>query len=262
MGALHEGHLSLIRRSVGENPFTVVSVFVNPTQFGDPSDLGGYPRNLDRDVALATGAGADLIFAPAVDDVYPSGFATSVEVRGLSERWEGAARPDHFRGVSTVVTILLALMRPARTYFGEKDYQQLLIIHRLHHDLGLPGGIVACPTVRDEDGLALSSRNQRLTPEARRQALALPRALAKMRQLADGGEQSAEEILVAGIDEISTAPEVAIEYLAVVDGLTLEPITTLQPGARALVAVRVGGIRLIDNVPLIGATASRRSESS
>jgi pantoate--beta-alanine ligase len=251
MGALHEGHLALIRRAAAENGRTVVSIFVNPTQFNNQADLARYPRELGRDTKLAAMAGADLIFAPAVTEVYPPGFATAVEVAELTSRWEGEARPGHFRGVATVVTILLNLVRPSRAYFGEKDYQQLRLIERLHADLALPGEIVGCPTVRDADGLALSSRNQRLSPEARRQALALPRSLARMRSLAECGEQSAALLEAVGLAELRTEPEVTVDYLAVVDGQTLEPIATLASGALALAAISAGGVRLIDNVALM-----------
>ena len=167
MGALHAGHLSLISRSASENPLTVVSVFVNPTQFTNPEDLAHYPRDLETDVALARQAGADLIFAPTVEAIYPPGFDTTVEVGHLSDRWEGASRPGHLRAVATVVTILLNLAQPTRAYFGEKDFQQLQVVRQIHRDLALPGEIVGCPTVRDEDGLALSSRNVQLSRDER-----------------------------------------------------------------------------------------------
>lgn len=251
LGALHAGHLALIRRSAAENARTVVSVFLNPTQFGDAADVAGYPRDGERDAALAAEAGADLIFAPPVEAIYPPGFATAVEVAGLAERWEGAARPGHFRGVATVVAILLNLVRPARAYFGEKDYQQLLVVRRLHADLALPGKIVGCPTVRDADGVALSSRNARLSPAARRSAAAIPRALTRMAELADGGEGDVGRLVGAGLGELGAVPGLAVEYLAVGDGETLDPLSALAAGARALVAVRLGGVRLIDNRELV-----------
>jgi pantoate--beta-alanine ligase len=251
MGALHEGHLALIRRAAAENARTVVSVFVNPTQFDDPADLGRYPRNLAADAALAAGAGADVVFAPAPETVYPVGFATAVEVAGLTEPWEGAARPGHFRGVATVVAILLNAVRPARAYFGEKDFQQLVVVRRLHRDLRLPGEIVGCPTVRDADGLALSSRNARLTPAERERALAVPRALFRMAELAHAGEPAAASLLAAGRAELSAVSAVEVQYLAVVDPESLEPVDRVGPGARALIAVRVGDVRLIDNVELM-----------
>lgn len=246
MGALHDGHLALIERSVAENPLTVVSVFVNPAQFNDPGDLERYPRDLERDTALIASAGADLLFAPPVSEIYPPGFDTTVRVGDLAGRWEGVHRPGHFRGVATVVTILLNLVRPARAYFGEKDYQQLQVIRRMHADLALPGEIVGCPTVREADGLALSSRNVRLSPEARRTARAIPRALAAVVAAAEAGETDARRLEAIGRAELH-APDIEVDYLAVVDGETLAPIARLNPGSRLLVAAEVGGVRLIDN---------------
>lgn len=260
MGALHEGHLALIRRSAEENGRTVVSVFVNPGQFDDPAELAGYPRDVERDAALAAEAGADLVFAPAASEVYPPGFATTVEVGGLGERWEGALRPGHFRTVATVVARLLGLVRPARAYFGEKDFQQLQIVRRLHADLALPGEIVGCPTVRDADGLALSSRNARLSPAARAAAAAIPRALTRLATMAAGGERDAERLIAIGRGVLAGAPGVALDYLAVVDGTTLEPLPTLVEGSRALCAARLGGVRLIDNVALPAGAGHRAVE--
>lgn len=250
MGALHDGHLALIRRSAAENARTVVSVFVNPGQFDDPNDLAAYPRDLARDAALARSAGADLVFAPPVDEVYPPGFATAVEVAGLSERWEGAARPGHFRAVATVVARLLGVVRPARAYFGEKDYQQLLVIRRLHADLGLVGAIVGCPTIRDTDGLPLSSRNARLSADDRRRAAAVPRALFRMADLVAAGETVASNLVNAGERVLLAEQGPRIEYLAVVDEATLAPTAFAVPGSRALIAVRIGDVRVIDNVAL------------
>jgi pantoate--beta-alanine ligase len=257
MGALHEGHLSLIRRSAAENRRTVVSVFVNPTQFTDPADLARYPRDLAADTALATAAGADLIFAPGTEEIYPLGFATAVEVGGLGDRWEGEFRPGHFRGVVTVVTILLNAVRPAAAYFGEKDYQQLTIVRRLHRDLHLPGRIVGCPTIRDADGLALSSRNARLTSAQRARAAAVPRALFRMASLAASGERNATSLIDAGRAELDAVPDIAVDYLAVVEPRTLEPLVTVVSDARVLVAVRLGEIRLIDNVALLDSEGGR-----
>jgi len=256
MGALHAGHLALIRRAAAENPVVVVSVFVNPGQFNDPADLARYPRDLGRDAALAAAAGADLVFAPDVGAIYPPGFATAVEVAGLADRWEGAARPGHFRAVATVVTRLLGLVRPARAYFGEKDYQQLQIVRRLHADLALPGEIVGCPTVRDLDGLPLSSRNGRLAADARRRAAVVPRALERMADLAAAGEGDAACLVAAGRAVLDAEPAAAVDYLAVVDPATLDPVPRVGDGARALLAVRLGGVHLLDNVALgPGATA-------
>jgi pantoate--beta-alanine ligase len=250
LGALHAGHEALIRQAAAENARTVVSIFVNPTQFQNPADLARYPRDLGHDAELAAGSGADLIFAPDVGEMYPPGADTTVEVGSLTHPWEGASRPGHFRGVATVVTILLNLVHPARSYFGEKDYQQLRVVQRLHADLALPGTIVACPTVREPDGLALSSRNARLSVAGRWQAAAVPRTLRQMRDQVAAGTHDAEELLRAGRNELQQAPDLSVDYLAVVDGDTLEPIPTVVPGARALVAVVLDGVRLIDNVAL------------
>jgi pantoate--beta-alanine ligase len=250
MGALHAGHLSLIRRSAAENDRTVVSVFVNPTQFSDPIDLARYPRDLAGDAAQAAAAGADLIFAPPPEIVYPSGFTTTVDVAGLTERWEGEFRPGHFRGVATVVAILLNAVRPAVAYFGEKDYQQLAVVRRLHRDLMLPGRIAGCPTVRDDDGLALSSRNVRLTPEQRAHATAVPRTLFRIAARVESGERDVASLIDDGRSVLAEVHDLSVDYLAIVDPTTLEPIATVAPGSRALVAVRLGEVRLIDNVEL------------
>lgn len=251
MGALHEGHLALIRRSAAENPLTVVTVFVNPTQFGSPRDLALYPRTLSRDAELAFPAGADLVYAPDVETVYPPGFATAVDVGRVSARWEGEHRPGHFHGVATVVAILINTVRPGRAYFGEKDYQQLQVIRQLVKDLHLPGEIVPCATIRDADGLALSSRNARLNPEQRRIAAIIPQALFRMRELATDGEAEVRGALAAGRTILDAAPELTTEYLAIVHPATLEPVPSLMPGARAILAVRLGDVRLIDNLELL-----------
>jgi pantoate--beta-alanine ligase len=248
MGALHEGHLSLIRRSAAENERTVVSIFVNPTQFSDPKDLERYPRDLDHDVDLAIQAGADIVFTPSVETIYPSSFSTTVEVGELSRRWEGEFRPGHFKGVATVVTILLNAVMPARSYFGEKDYQQLTVIRRMHRDLRLPGEIIGCPTVRDADGLALSSRNIRLSPVERAKAAAIPRSLFRIAELVKDGITDVDDLINAGIQELKSTSDMAIDYLAIVDPDTLEPLQFIIPNARALIAVRLGQMRLIDNL--------------
>jgi pantoate--beta-alanine ligase len=260
LGALHPGHHALIARSARENERTVVSIFVNPTQFQDPADLARYPRDLDADVRLAADAGADLIFAPRIEEIYPPGAATKVEVDALAARWEAASRPGHFRGVATVVTILLNLVQPARAYFGEKDYQQLQIVRRLHTDLALPGAIIGCPTVREADGLALSSRNVRLNATAREQAAVIPRALTLMARLAETGERDADVIIATGFAELKRTPELSVDYLAVVDGASLEPLTTVIPGARALFAGVLAGVRLIDNVELLPPVVAKRED--
>ena len=250
MGALHEGHLSLIRRAAGENDLVVVSVFVNPAQFDDPADLERYPRTLDQDIELVTGAGATTIYAPDAETMYPGGFATRVHVPGVTEHWEGESRPGHFDGVATVVTILLNQIRADRAYFGEKDWQQLAMIRRLHADLALPGTIVACPIVRDADGLAMSSRNGRLSDEERAAAKVLPRALTAMREMAQAGETDALKLALMGAIIIRREQEVTLDYLQVVDPVTLEPVDPVQPGSRAIVAATVGSTRLIDTMML------------
>ena len=250
LGALHAGHQALIRQAAAENGRVVVSVFLNPTQFSNPEDLSRYPRDLARDVALSVEVGANLIYAPTVAEVYPAGDATTVHVAGLTDRWEGAARPGHFAGVATVVTKLLNHVRPARAYFGEKDFQQLQIVRRLHADLALPGEIVGWPTVREPDGLAHSSRNTRLSLDGRRSAVALPRALRAMAALART-EDDAAALVAAGEAVLREATGVHLDYLAVVDPATLAPVPRLVPGARAIVAAEVGEVRLIDNVELV-----------
>ncbi len=250
MGALHEGHLSLIRAAAEECDVAVVSLFVNPAQFNDRSDLERYPRSEARDARLAAEAGADLLFVPSVEDVYPAGFATSVEVLGVSERLEGASRgARHFRGVATVVTKLLCMAMPDIAYFGQKDAQQVVVIGRLVADLNLPVRIRSLPTVREADGLAMSSRNALLTPEQRRQALALPAALAAAERLASQGERSARALLDVSLGQMADAG-VQVEYVALVDPVSLEAVEVLRGEALLAIAVRVGAVRLIDNVVL------------
>ena len=251
MGALHVRHLALIRQAADENELVVVSIFVNPTQFNDPADLERYPRSLERDTALAGTAGAQVIYAPAVETVYPPGFATGVHIVGLTESWEGESRPGHFDGVATVVCILLNQVRPDRSYFGEKDFQQLAMVRRMHRDLALPGKIVPCPTVREPDGLAMSSRNVRLDPEDRAAAPSLNRALDAMRQAAGAGERSALKLGIAGAVIVRREPRIDLDYLQIVDPDTLEPLDVVTPSARAIVAATIGGVRLIDNLALL-----------
>ncbi len=251
MGALHEGHLSLIRRAADENGLVLVSVFVNPAQFNDPADLERYPRTLETDTELAASAGADLIYAPAVETIYPPGFATGVHVAHVTDLWEGESRPGHFDGVATVVSILLNQVRPDRSYFGEKDFQQLAMIRRMHRDLALPGEIVTCPTVREPDGLAMSSRNARLGSEARAAAPVLYEALGAMQEAVGAGERSALKVAILGAVLVKRSPAVELDYLQVVEPVTLDPVEVVLPGSRAIVAATIGGVRLIDNVELI-----------
>jgi len=256
MGALHEGHLSLIRHARRQCDVVVVSLFVNPAQFNEHADLERYPRSEQRDAELAEAAGADVLFAPSVEEVYPDGFATAVEVLGISERLEGAARgAEHFRGVATVVTKLLCMALPDVAYFGQKDAQQVLVIRRLAADLNLPVQIETCPTVREPDGLAMSSRNALLATAERERAAALSRALRDAGELADAGERSAAVLLAAARAALS-AQELVPEYVALVDPATLEPIEELDSSALLALAVRIGEVRLIDNALLGTAAAS------
>lgn len=251
MGALHTGHAALIARAAVENDVVVVSIFVNPTQFNDPADLAKYPRTLERDLAVATEAGATHVYAPEAATIYPEGFATTIHVSGVTELWEGESRPGHFDGVATVVSILLNQVRSDRSYFGEKDFQQLAMVKRLHRDLALPGEIVPCPIVRELDGLALSSRNVRLSDHGRVIAPMLHEVLTVMASAAAEGERSVIRLVIAGAVLIKRAPEIDLEYLNIVDPLTLEPLDEVTPGCRAIVAATIDGVRLIDNLVLL-----------
>jgi len=252
MGALHAGHCSLVTRAAAECDVVVVTVFVNPLQFGDPEDIANYPRTLDADVELAGIAGAGIVFAPPVSEMYP-GFpapvATTVSVAGLGDQWEGASRPGHFDGVSTVVAKLFAMAGRCRAFFGEKDFQQLAVVRRMVRDLSLPVEIVGCPTVRDDDGLALSSRNVRLSPDHRRAALALSRALRAGAGAVTAGAAPAE-IEATMAEVVATEPAVSLDYAALVraDDLKRPPSVRPDSSVRLIVAAIVGGVRLIDNL--------------
>lgn len=247
MGAFHEGHLSLMRRARQNCQVVVVSLFVNPTQFNDPSDLAGYPRDPDRDAALAAEIGVDCLFAPSPEEVYPRGFATNVSVGGLTERLEGAHRGRaHFDGVTTVVTKLFNIVGPDVAYFGQKDAQQTLVIRRLVRDLDLPVRIEVCPTVREPDGLALSSRNAHLSAADRARAAGLHRALAAVQQAVDAGERDPDAARAHALTELEAA-QIEPEYLELVSADTLSPVRGLDGDVLALIAARVGGTRLIDN---------------
>ena len=250
MGALHAGHLSLLRRCRAESDLAVMTLFVNPLQFDRKDDLARYPRDQDRDARLAREAGVDVIYTPTPEAMYPAGYATYVTVEGLADRWEGATRPGHFRGVATVCTKLFTACRPHRAYFGQKDYQQTLVMRRLVTDLDLGLELVVLPTVREADGLALSSRNVLLTPEARRQAVTISRALTAAQAAVEGGERDAERLRETIEAQIRTAPLAEIEYVAVCDPDTLVSLTRLAPRGVALVAARFGPVRLIDNILL------------
>jgi pantoate--beta-alanine ligase len=250
MGALHEGHLSLIARARTDCDVVVVSLFVNPAQFNEHADLDRYPRQEQRDRELADAAGADLLFAPATEEVYPAGFSTSVEVLGLTDRLEGVVRgASHFRGVTTVVTKLLNIVSPNVAYFGQKDAQQVIVIRRMVKDLNINVRIEACPTVREADGLAMSSRNAHLSGEERARALAMPSALAAAAAVVTEGERSADA-LIAAAREAMSAFDVEPEYIALVRPDTLDPVSRLEQPALFAIAARIGETRLIDNVIL------------
>lgn len=253
MGAFHEGHLSLMRAARGECDVVVVSLFVNPTQFGEAADLATYPRDERRDLALAAREDVDIVFAPSAAEIYPDGFATTVTVAGVTEPLEGAQRGrEHFDGVTTVVAKLFNIVGPDAAYFGQKDAQQAVVIRRMVADLNIPVQITVCPTVRDPDGLALSSRNARLSDDGRRRATALHRGLERAVALAGAGECDAAAILTRARTELHDAG-IEPEYFELVDSETLLPITTLNGRpAIAVVAARVGETRLIDNEPLPG----------
>lgn len=250
MGALHEGHLSLIRRCRAENDVVIMSLFVNPTQFHRRDDLEKYPRDLEGDSRMARAAGVDIIFAPSVAAMYPDGYLTYVTVEHLTQRWEGASRPGHFRGVATICTKLFAICRPHRAYFGQKDYQQSLVIRRLVADLNLGFEIVVLPTVREPDGLALSSRNVLLRPEERQQARVLSQALFRAQETVRSGERDAG-LLAATIEaHIRSAPLAMLDYVGVCDAGTLDPLREITGRAVAVVAASFRSTRLIDNVLL------------
>ena len=248
MGALHAGHVALVTEAKRHAGRVIASIFVNPTQFGPTEDFSRYPRRAAEDLALLEQAGCDAAWLPALEDIYPAGFATTVSVAGVSEPWEGAVRPGHFDGVATVVARLLLAVRPDVALFGEKDFQQLAVIRRMVGDLGIPVRIIGVPTVRDPDGLALSSRNAYLSADERARAVALPNALAEARNAIASGtpistalEQARETLAEAGFSRI--------DYLALVDGDTLDPADGPGPGQRLIAAALIGATRLIDNIP-------------
>jgi pantoate--beta-alanine ligase len=251
MGALHQGHLSLVRAAQASCDAVAVSIFVNPTQFGPKEDFAGYPRSLEQDCRILEGAGVDLVFAPSVAEMYPPGASTFVDVAGPSERLDGASRPGHFRGVATVVAKLLHIFGPQRAFFGQKDAAQVAVLRKMVRDLQFPVQLEACPTVREPDGLALSSRNSYLNDEQRRQALVLYRALLTVRQEVEGGERDAGKLIAGALRVLAEEPAVRVDYFSIVDPETLEDVPEVRPGA-ALVAVAalVGATRLIDNLPL------------
>jgi pantoate--beta-alanine ligase len=256
MGALHAGHLALVQQARRDNDHVAASVFVNPTQFAPNEDLSRYPRDLDRDRALLADAGVDLLFAPAALDLYPDGFATAVEVAGPATRLEGERRPGHFRGVATVVLKLLNLIAPDRAYFGQKDAQQLAVVRRMARDLDFPVQLVGCPTVREPDGLALSSRNVYLGPEDRQAAPVLHHALARVTALWADGERDADTLRRSIHEVLAAEPRARVDYVALVDPETFAEREGRCDAALALLAVYFGTTRLIDNAALPPASAA------
>jgi pantoate--beta-alanine ligase len=247
MGALHAGHASLIRAACASVGYVAVSIFVNPTQFGPNEDYARYPRTFEADCALAKAEGADVVFAPTVEELYPNGGATFVEVEGLSQRLDGASRPGHFRGVATVVAKLLIAAEADRAFFGQKDAAQVAVLRRMVTDLRLATEIVVCPIVREPDGLALSSRNIYLSQTERSQALALSRAVRQAEALVAGGERRAQALVAAARQTFAAEADVRVDYLELVNWATLEPVEIAAPGSLFAVAAWVGATRLIDN---------------
>jgi pantoate--beta-alanine ligase len=250
MGALHEGHLQLVDEARRLADVVVMSLFVNPLQFGPGEDLARYPRDLEADSARAASRGVDVLFAPGPDEMFPHPVAVLVKPVELGELWEGAARPGHFSGVLTVVAKLLNIVQPAVAIFGQKDYQQLTLIRAMSRDLSMPVEIATVPTFRDADGLALSSRNVYLSPEERARALAIPRALAAIKQAFVSGEYDSAKLLEKGVSELCGDGGLTVDYLALVDPLTLRPVARANASSVALVAARAGATRLIDNAIL------------
>jgi pantoate--beta-alanine ligase len=250
LGYLHEGHLSLVRASKRDNAHTAASLFVNPMQFGANEDLDRYPRDEARDAAMLEREGVDVLFAPDSSEIYPPGFSTYVTVEKLTSRLEGESRPTHFRGVTTVVMKLLQIIQPDRVYFGQKDAQQLAVIRRMVADLNVSCEIVGLPTVREEDGLALSSRNVYLLPDQRRAATVLNRSLRLAEELFAAGERDAGAIRSRLRDLIANESLAAIDYISVADPATLEELATIDSAALVSLAVRFGSTRLIDNTSL------------
>jgi len=250
MGALHEGHLSLIRRASAENSLTVVSVFVNPIQFDDPGDLTSYPRTLHSDTEAAFNAGADIVFAPAAHEMYPDGFSTFIDMTGISEKLCGASRASHFRGVLTIVAKLFGICHPDHAYFGEKDAQQLAIIKKMVAELNIPVAIIDCPTVRESDGLAMSSRNTRLSAEERLAAHCLYNSLCDAKACFEEGETDAGILTAILRSELEKTPLARIDYAELVDPVSLESPVSAHEGDMLTLAVYIGNTRLIDNMRL------------
>jgi len=250
MGALHEGHLSLVRAAKEQTDLVVISIFVNPLQFGPQEDLAKYPRTFERDCELLERERVDLVFAPSTAEMYPPGAITLVEVQGLADRLDGVSRPGHFRGVTTVVAKLFHIVEPDVTFFGQKDAAQSAIIRKMVKDLNFPVNIVVCPIVREPDGLAMSSRNAYLNADERQQGLVLSRALKKVQQVFEAGERDAQHLAEVGGQIVATEPAAKLDYLSVVDPDTLEPVRDVNHPTLVAVAAWIGSTRLIDNVIL------------
>ena len=250
MGYLHEGHLSLVGRCRADNATAVASIFVNPAQFGPSEDLSTYPRDMEGDLAKLKAAGVDLVVAPQTSEMYPVGFDTTIDVGGIANRLEGEHRPGHFQGVATVVCKLLTIVRPDNVYFGQKDAQQCLVIKRLNSDLDLGAEVIVMPTVRDADGLALSSRNAYLSPEEREAALSLYRALSLAEAIYADGVRNADAIRREMLSLLGAEPRASVEYVSIADAETLAELDSVDLPALVSLAVRIGKVRLIDNVIL------------
>jgi pantoate--beta-alanine ligase len=250
MGWLHEGHRALMRRARADNATSVVTIFVNPRQFNEAADYTRYPRNEARDLQIAEAEGVDLVFGPGVDEVYPPGFDTTVTVGEVARPLEGAARPGHFDGVATVVAVLFGLVRADRAYFGQKDAQQVMVIRQMARDLAIGTEVIACPTIREPDGLALSSRNVHLSPAERAAAPVLHRALLAAHAAWSGGERSGDALRAVMREVLASEPLAEVAYVSIADGTTLAELDRVDGSALASLAVRVGATRLIDNEPL------------
>lgn len=247
MGFLHAGHISLVQAARAECACVTVSIFVNPAQFGPNEDLAKYPRNLPRDLALLEAAGVDLVWTPSVEDIYPPGFQTWVQVEGLTRRLEGEVRPGHFRGVTTVVAKLFNAVSPHKAYFGQKDAQQAAVVRRMTKDLNFPIEVVVCPTLREADGLAMSSRNTYLNPGERQAATVLFRALSAAKLTFDSGEREAEKLRLVARDTVASEPLAKLQYISCADYDSLEELETVRGKALLSMAVLMGKTRLIDN---------------
>lgn len=257
MGALHAGHLSLVRSARAQNDVVVVSIFVNPLQFGPNEDFGKYPRTFEEDCAKLEHEGVNFVFAPTVEEMYPEGAATHVSVEGLSDRLDGKSRPGHFKGVTTVVSKLFHIIPADRAYFGQKDAAQVAVLRKMVRDQNIDIDVIVCPIVREKDGLALSSRNTYLSEVERKHALVLHRALMRVQMMVDIGESDAAKLASIGRELIAEEPAVRLDYFEVVNPDTLEPISDIKNGGLVVVAAWIGATRLIDNLVLHGAGVAR-----